>query len=638
MMKHIYDVVVIGGGHAGCEAALASARMGMRTCLVSMNLQTLGQMSCNPAIGGLAKGQLVKEVDALGGEMGRIADISTVQFRMLNRSKGPAVWSPRAQCDRVLYAHTMRTTLERQANLDLKQNMIVDLRTAGGRLVVLIGFTGQRFECRAAILCAGTFLNGVIHIGEYSEPAGRIGEAPALGISEALIKNDFEIARLKTGTPPRLDGRTIQYERIEAQPGDGRIVPFSVRTGQSVASQLQCHITYTNTTTHEVLRNGLARSPLYAGRIKGTGPRYCPSIEDKIVRFADKDRHQIFLEPEGWETYEVYMNGFASSMPEDIQYNALRTVPGLEKCEMMRAGYAVEYDFFPAHQVHYSLETKPIDGLYFAGQINGTTGYEEAAAQGLIAGINAVKKLRGEEPLILRRDQAYIGVLIDDLITKVPDEPYRMFTSRAEHRLLLRQDNADLRLTEIGRQLGLVTDQQYELYINKKQKLKELTALLHDARLDELAESGLLADPKLKGSRFAAILKRPEVKLDELIRDSSELAAFQDNSVNDDLIACIEMDVKYKGYVDRERLRADQLKRLEDTIIPKNLEYMGIPSMSYESRERLSRFRPHTIGQAGRIAGVSPADQSALLIHLKKIGQYSRNGGVSRETDPPSGE
>ncbi|MBU0692545.1 tRNA uridine-5-carboxymethylaminomethyl(34) synthesis enzyme MnmG [bacterium] len=626
MVKHIYDVVVIGGGHAGCEAALASARMGMRTCLVSMNLQTLGQMSCNPAIGGLAKGQLVKEVDALGGEMGRVADISTVQFRMLNRSKGPAVWSPRAQCDRGLYARTMRKILEHQVNLDLKQNMIVDLRTEGGKLVELIGVTGHRFECRAAILCAGTFLNGIIHIGEFSEPAGRIGEAPATGLSEALIKKDFEIGRLKTGTPPRLDGRTIQYDRIEAQPGDGRIVPFSYRTEQSVSSQLQCHITYTNTTTHDILRSGLSRSPLFAGRIKGTGPRYCPSIEDKIVRFADKDRHQIFLEPEGWETYEVYMNGFASSLPEEIQFNALRTVTGLENCEMMRAGYAVEYDFFPAHQIHYSLETKPLEGLYFAGQINGTTGYEEAAAQGLIAGINAVKKIRGEEPFILRRDQAYIGVLIDDLITKTPDEPYRMFTSRAEHRLILRQDNADLRLTELGRQLGLVTDQQYELYINKKQRLKEISELLHEARLDELADSGLLSDPKLKGSRFAAILRRPEARLEDLIRDSSELASIRNNGIDDDLIACLEMDVKYKGYVDRERLRADQMKRLEDTVIPLDLEYMGIPSMSYESRERLTRFRPHTLGQAGRIAGVSPADQSALLIHLKKTGRYSKNG------------
>jgi tRNA uridine 5-carboxymethylaminomethyl modification enzyme len=474
-MKHIYDVIVIGGGHAGCEAALAVSRMGLRTCMVTMNLQTIGQMSCNPAIGGLAKGQLVKEVDALGGEMGRVADISMVQFRMLNRSKGPAVWSPRAQCDRGLYARNMRSILENQPNLDLKHNMVVDIATTGGRLSEVICITGQRFECRAAILCPGTFLSGLIYIGEYSAPGGRIGEPAATGISEMLIKHDFELSRLKTGTPPRLDGRTIDYDRIEAQPGDGRIIPFSTRTVRTVASQLQCHITYTNTETHEILKSGLDRSPLFSGRIKGVGPRYCPSIEDKIFRFADKDRHQIFLEPEGWDTHEVYMNGFSSSLPEDIQFNALRTIEGLEQSEMMRAGYAVEYDFFPAHQIHYSLETKPVEGLYFAGQINGTTGYEEAAAQGIIAGINATKKIKGEEPLILRRDQAYIGVLIDDLITKTPDEPYRMFTSRAEHRLILRQDNADLRLTVIGRELGLVADAQYELHLDKKQKIEYST-------------------------------------------------------------------------------------------------------------------------------------------------------------------
>ncbi len=619
-ISHIYDVVVIGGGHAGIEAALATARRGLRTCLVTQNLQTIGQMSCNPAIGGLAKGQLVKEIDALGGEMGRLADLATVQFRMLNRSKGPAVWSPRAQCDRSLYAREARKTLEAQRNLDLKQNTIIDFETAGGRLTACIAQSGQRIECRAAVLCAGTFLNGLLHMGDWQLPGGRIGEAPALGLTEMLMKHGFEVGRLKTGTPPRLDGRTIDYARCEYQPGDGRIVPFSVRSGKSVTDQLACHLTYTNTKTHDILRNGLHKSPLFAGRIQGRGPRYCPSIEDKIVRFADKDRHQIFLEPEGWETFEVYMNGFSSSLPEDIQFEALRTVPGLEQTEMMRPGYAVEYDFFPAHQLHYSLETKVIDGLFFAGQINGTTGYEEAAAQGLIAGMNAGQKLNGGQSLTLGRDQAYIGVLIDDLITKTPDEPYRMFTSRAEHRLILRQDNADLRLTDIGRELGLVSDRQYDCYLEKKQKLAELTSLLHETRLEELAASGLLSDPKLKGSRFAAILKRPEAELGSLLRDSSQLAGKVAENLDEDVIAAVEMDVKYEGYIQRERFRAEQVRRWEEVRLPEDMDLWAVHSMSHEAREKIKHFKPKTLGQAGRISGVRPSDTSALLIHLKRTG------------------
>jgi len=618
-ITHIYDVVVIGGGHAGVEAALATARMGLRTCLVTQNLQTIGQMSCNPAIGGLAKGQLVKEIDALGGEMGRLADLATVQFRMLNRSKGPAVWSPRAQCDRVLYAREVRKTLDSQRNLDLKQNTIIDFETAGGRLTACIAASGQRLECRAAVLCAGTFLNGLLHMGDWQLPGGRIGEAPSLGLSESLMKHGFEVGRLKTGTPPRLDGRTIDYSRCEIQPGDGRIVPFSVRSSKTSADQLACHLTYTNTKTHDILRSGLDRSPLFGGRITGRGPRYCPSIEDKIVRFADKDRHQIFLEPEGWDTFEVYMNGFSSSLPEDVQFEALRTVPGLEDTEMMRPGYAVEYDFFPAHQLHYSLETKVIEGLFFAGQINGTTGYEEAAAQGLVAGVNAAQKMNGASPLVLGRDQAYIGVLIDDLITKTPEEPYRMFTSRAEHRLILRQDNADLRLTEIGRELGLVIDQQLELYLEKKQKLDEINSLLYETRLDELAESGLLSDPKLKGSRFAAILKRPEAELQQMIQDSPQLSRKLPET-DDDLLAAVEMDVKYEGYINRERVRAEQVRRWEEVRLPADLDPWAVHSMSHEAKEKLSFHRPLTLGQAGRISGVRPSDTSALLIHLKRLG------------------
>jgi tRNA uridine 5-carboxymethylaminomethyl modification enzyme len=613
-----YDIIVIGGGHAGCEAALATSRMGFRTCLITMNLQTIGQMSCNPAIGGLAKGQLVKEIDALGGEMARITDLATVQFRMLNRSKGPAVWSPRAQCDRMLYAREMRKTLESQQNLDLKQNMVVDFTAQGGRLTGVICQTGQSIECRAAVLCPGTFLNGLIHMGDIQIPAGRIGEGPSLLLSENLQRKDFVLGRLKTGTPPRLDGRTIDYNRCQIQPGDGRIIPFSKRTQPHNNNQLACHLTYTNDETHKLIRDGLTRSPLFAGVIKGQGPRYCPSIEDKIVRFADRDRHQIFLEPEGWDTSEVYMNGFSSSLPEDIQFEALRTVEGLEQTEMMRPGYAVEYDFFPAHQIHYSLETKPLEGLFFAGQINGTTGYEEAAAQGIIAGINAAKKLQGEPPLILRRDQAYIGVLIDDLITKTPIEPYRMFTSRAEHRLLLRQDNADLRLTEVGRTLGLVRNEQYDMYLKKKHLLSEVEDFLAQTKLEELSESGLLSDPSLKGSRFAAILKRPEANLTELL-DAQELAPIRAIQHDEDMLAAIEMDIKYEGYIKREEVRANQMKSLEMLHIPQNLNYAEITSMSHESREKLTKFRPVTLGQAQRIDGVRPVDCTALLIHLKKI-------------------
>ena len=617
MTSH-YDIIVIGGGHAGCEAALASARSGIRTCLVTMNLQTIAQMSCNPAVGGLAKGQLVKEIDALGGEMARVTDAATLQFRMLNRSKGPAVWSPRAQCDRSLYARTMRKTLEAQPNLDLKQNMVVDFVVKGGRLTEAVCQTGQRFECRAAVLCPGTFLNGLIHMGDIQLPAGRIGEGPSLVLSENLVRKDFEMGRLKTGTPPRLDGRTIDYARVEHQPGDGRIIPFSRATKLQYKKQLQCYLTFTNSNTHDIIRNGLSKSPLFAGVIKGRGPRYCPSIEDKVVRFADKERHQIFLEPEGWDTFEFYMNGFSSSLPEEIQYEALQTVQGLEHCEMMRPGYAVEYDFFPAHQIHYSLETKPVEGLFFAGQINGTTGYEEAAAQGFIAGVNAVKKLKGEEPLILRRDEAYIGVLIDDLITKTPVEPYRMFTSRAEYRLLLRQDNADLRLTEIGRKLGLVGDAQYEQYEQKKHLLNEIKTFLAEAKVEELAESGILADPGIKGLRFSALLKRPEVTLAELLETRRELEPIKGVLSDEDLLAGIEMDVKYEGYIRRENVRAEQMKNLEGMKLAADIDYHTITTISHEAREKLSRFRPQTLGQAGRIDGVRPVDCSALLIYLKK--------------------
>jgi len=563
-------------------------------------------------MGGLAKGQLVKEIDALGGEIGYVTDLAMLQFRMLNRSKGPAVWSPRAQCDRGLYARSMRRTLEQLPNLDLKQNMVVDVLTEGGRVCGVVCESGARYECQAVVLCAGTFLNGRIFTGEWSTPAGRVGEAPALHLSENLIKKGFELGRLKTGTPPRLEGRTIDYAKCAEQPGDARIVPFSHRTKSSIPRQLCCHLTYTHPKTHEILRKGLDRSPLYTGRIKGTGPRYCPSIEDKIVRFAERERHQLFLEPEGWETSEVYVNGFSSSLPEEIQFEALRTIPGLEHVEMMRPGYAVEYDFFPPHQIHFTLETRIIEGLYFAGNINGTTGYEEAAAQGIIAGVNAVLRLRGEEPLILRRDQAYIGVLVDDLITRVPDEPYRMFTSRAEHRLLLRQDNADLRLMDIGHRLGLVEQEYYDRVMDKKRRLEEAEAFLETAR------SGNGSEPELKGETYAAILRRPEYNIHDILQMMPEGSSLGAASSDDDFLAALELNVKYAGYIKRQSERAEQMARLEGRRIPYNIDYSEIRSLSAEGREKLMRYRPLTLGQAGRIAGVSPADIAVLMICLKR--------------------
>jgi tRNA uridine 5-carboxymethylaminomethyl modification enzyme len=611
-MTHFYDIIVIGGGHAGCEAAAAAARMGCKTLLITMNMPTIGQMSCNPAMGGLAKGQLVKEVDALGGEIGYVTDIAMLQFRMLNRSKGPAVWSPRAQCDRGLYARSMRRNLEQLPNLDIKQNMVVDVLTEGGRISGVVCESGARYECKAVILCAGTFLNGRIFTGEWSTPAGRVGEAPALHLSENLIRKGFEIGRLKTGTPPRLEGRTIDYAKCAEQPGDERIVPFSHRTKSPIPRQLCCHLTYTHPKTHEILRKGLTRSPLYTGRIKGTGPRYCPSIEDKIVRFAERERHQLFLEPEGWETSEVYVNGFSSSLPEEIQFEALRTIPGLEHVEMMRPGYAVEYDFFPPHQIHYTLETRIIEGLYFAGNINGTTGYEEAAAQGFIAGVNAALRLRGEEPLVLLRDQAYIGVLVDDLITRVPDEPYRMFTSRAEHRLLLRQDNADLRLMDIGFRLGLVEQEHCDRLMIKKRRLEETEAFLETTR------SGNGEKPELKGETFAAILKRPEYNIYDILSMIPKDSLPDDAASDDDLLAAVELEIKYAGYIGRQRERAEQMARMEGRRIPYDIDYSEIRSLSAEGREKLMKFKPLTLGQAGRIAGVSPADLAVLMICLRR--------------------
>jgi len=611
-MQKRYDIIVIGGGHAGCEAASAAARMGCKTLLVTMNLPTIGEMSCNPAMGGLAKGQLVKEIDALGGEIGYVTDIAMLQFRMLNRSKGPAVWSPRAQCDRGLYARSMRRTLEQLPNLDLKQNMVVDVLTEGGRVSGVACESGAKYECKAVVLCAGTFLNGRIFTGEWSTPAGRVGEGPALHLSENLIRKGFEIGRLKTGTPPRLEGRTIDYTKCAVQPGDERIVPFSHRTKSPIPRQLCCHLTYTHPKTHEILRKGLDRSPLYTGRIKGKGPRYCPSIEDKIVRFADRERHQLFLEPEGWETSEVYVNGFSSSLPEEIQFEALRTILGLEHVEMMRPGYAVEYDFFPPHQIHYTLETRIIEGLYFAGNINGTTGYEEAAAQGFIAGVNAALRLRGEEPLVLRRDQAYIGVLVDDLITRMPDEPYRMFTSRAEHRLLLRQDNADMRLMDIGFRLGLVEQEHYDRLMDKKRRLEETETFLETTRC------GNGEKPELKGETFAAILRRPEYTIYDILSMIPEDSLLNHAASDDDLLAAVELEIKYAGYIGRQHERAEQMARLEGRRIPYDIDYSEIRSLSAEGREKLMKFKPLTLGQAGRIAGVSPADLAVLMICLKR--------------------
>lgn len=621
-----YDVIVVGGGHAGSEAAAAAAQVGAKTLLITMNLEAIAKMSCNPAMGGVAKGQLVREIDALGGLSGIVSDESGVQFRMLNRSKGPAMWSPRCQSDRMLYSQRMREKLEAKENLFMRQDNVVDLITSeqGKKIDGIITQTGQKFYAKAVVLTSGTFLNGLIHIGETQYGGGRSGERASAGISAALEKLGFEIGRLKTGTPPRVDGRTVDYSKLEEQFGDAEPTPFSFLTESlpALEEQLSCWIGYTNEEVHDVLKTGFDRSPMFNGRIKSVGPRYCPSIEDKINRFADKGHHQLFLEPEGWNTYEMYLNGFSTSLPEEVQYRALRTIPGFEEVIMIRPGYAIEYDYFPPHQIKRSLETKMVSGLFFAGQINGTTGYEEAACQGLMAGINAALFTQKKDSLILQRSEAYIGVLIDDLINKGTEEPYRMFTSRAEHRILLRQDNADLRLTEIGHKTGLASDERLKKTEEKREAIGRLDELIKDytvrpEQMDPMLEARE-SSPMSQPMKANKILLRPEVSLQDMM-DYDERLSEQIKNINTDdkVLEQIEIQIKYAGYIEKEFEMVKEMEKQESMLIPKQIEYSSIKSLSTEGTQKLSKIRPETIGQASRISGVSASDLSVLMVYLK---------------------
>jgi tRNA uridine 5-carboxymethylaminomethyl modification enzyme len=612
-----YDVVVIGAGHAGCEAALAAARMGMATCMFTMNLDTIAQMSCNPAVGGLAKGHLVREIDALGGEMAKNTDRAGIQFRMLNRSKGPAVWSLRAQADRVLYRLSMRKVLEAQTNLSIKQAQIEKIVVENGAVKGVSTSLGIFYGARAVVVTTGTFLKGLIHIGLENYPSGRAGEFPAVGLSDSLKDLGLRIGRLKTGTPPRLDANTIDFSRTGAQFGDDPPVPFSYSTERITNPQLPCYMTYTNTETHRIIRENLDRSPLYSGRIKSTGPRYCPSIEDKVVRFSERERHQVFLEPEGLETTEYYANGISTSLPYDVQVSIVRSISGLEKVEIMRPAYAIEYDFVYPTQLKHSLETKMVGGLFLAGQINGTSGYEEAAAQGLMAGINAVLGIRGEDALILGRHEAYTGVLIDDLVTKGTSEPYRMFTSRAEYRLLLRHDNADARLMEKGYRIGLLEESSYRKFCEKRALLERETARLKRTRLKPSAINETLdalnTSPAKEDLSLEQLLKRPEVSYDLIRRFSPP-----DEPLSEEICREIEIRLKYDGYIVRQMEAADKLKRMDAKKIPESIDYSAISGLSREVVLKLEEVKPASIGQAGRIPGVTPAAVSLLLVAVEK--------------------
>ncbi|MBD2713479.1 tRNA uridine-5-carboxymethylaminomethyl(34) synthesis enzyme MnmG [Microvirga sp. STR05] len=614
-----YDVIVVGAGHAGCEAAAAAANMGSKVLLVTMNMNTIAQMSCNPAMGGVAKGQIVREVDALGGQSGIITDKTMIQFRMLNRSKGPAMWSPRAQSDRMRFAEEWRLTLEQTPNVDFWQEAVTGLVVENGVCVGVKTQLGIEFRGKSVVLTNGTFLNGLIHIGEKQFGGGRAAEKGSTGITEQLIELGFEAGRMKTGTPPRVDGRSLDYSKMEEQAGDAEPSKFSYLDTPALRNQRPCYITYTNSEVHEILKEGFEKSPMFQGRIKGLGPRYCPSVEDKINRFADKDRHQIFVEPEGWSTVEVYVNGFSSSLPEDVQYRALRKIAGFENAKMFRPGYAIEYDFFPPTQLQLTLETKLIQNLYFAGQINGTTGYEEAACQGLMAGINAHNKVHGKAPFVLKRSEAYIGVLIDDLVNKGTDEPYRMFTSRAEHRLLLRQDNADLRLTPLGYELGLASEERMQLVREKEQQTKEVAKLLKNFGIEPqdinpwLTEIGSAVISEK--TRAVNLLRRPGIDLPALARVLPELTLAL-APYRSDALEQAEILVKYEAYLEKEHQQAARVQELENFVIQGRLDYTAMPALSHEAREKLLKIQPETLGQASRISGVSPADVSVLMVYL----------------------
>ncbi|ULQ55631.1 tRNA uridine-5-carboxymethylaminomethyl(34) synthesis enzyme MnmG [Flavihumibacter rivuli] len=616
-----YDVIVVGAGHAGCEAAAAAANMGSRVLLVTMNMQTIAQMSCNPAMGGIAKGQIVREIDALGGYSGIVTDKSMIQFRMLNRSKGPAMWSPRAQNDRMLFAATWREMLEKTPNVDFYQDMVKGLIIKDGRACGVITGLGHHIQSKAVVVTSGTFLNGVIHIGEKTFGGGRVAEKAATGITEQLVELGFEADRLKTGTPPRIDGRSLDYSKMEEQKGDEEIIGFSYLPVERISAEEQrsCFITYTNSNTHELLKTGFDRSPMFTGRIEGVGPRYCPSIEDKINRFADRERHQIFVEPEGWNTVEIYVNGFSTSLPEDVQYKALTSIPGFEQAKMFRPGYAIEYDYFPPTQLRYSLETKLIGNLFFAGQINGTTGYEEAACQGLMAGINAHLKVKEQDPLILKRSDAYIGVLIDDLISKGTEEPYRMFTSRAEFRTLLRQDNADLRLTALSHQLGLATEDRMQLVESKKTGTKEIIAILQELSLDPQEANHYLQEkqsaPLNQKQKAAQLLLRPNINLSEMTNAMPALATAL-NRFNRETIEQAEVQLKYDVYIEKERELVERMNQMESLEIPETFDYTRVAAISNEAREKLKKIKPRTLGQASRISGINPSDVQILMVYM----------------------
>lgn len=614
-----YDVIVVGAGHAGCEAAAAAANLGSKTLLVTMNMQTIAQMSCNPAMGGIAKGQIVREIDAMGGYSGIVSDLSTIQFRMLNRSKGPAMWSPRTQNDRMLFHLKWREMLENTPNLDFYQDMVKGMLIKDGICTGVVTGLGHEIKAKSVVLTNGTFLNGIVHIGEKNFGGGRMAEKAATGITEQLVSLGFESDRLKTGTPPRIDGRSLDYSKMEEQPGDEEVVGFSFLDTEKPKTQRSCWITYTNQAVHDVLKTGFDRSPMFAGRIDGVGPRYCPSIEDKINRFAERDRHQLFVEPEGWNTVEIYVNGFSTSLPEETQYEALRNIVGFEKVKMFRPGYAIEYDFFPPTQLKYTLETNLIQNLFFAGQINGTTGYEEAACQGLMAGINAHQKAKNLAPVILKRSDAYIGVLIDDLVGKGTQEPYRMFTSRAEFRTLLRQDNADLRLTELSYRLGLASQERMDKVINKRKSVEEIKTILKDFSVEpEEINSyfvSINSSSITEKQKAQKILLRPDVELDELANSLPKLKEALSHFTTDS-IEQASIQIKYDTYIEKEKELVKRMSQLEELEIPETFDYKKIASLGNEAREKLAKIKPRTLGQASRISGINPSDVQILMVFM----------------------